>query len=110
MQPGRALWQTTVLCWLAVITSNAKLPDRALALRFANSAPCSGRIYRQFDFWIGDWDAFDMDKPRIAIARNRVESILGGCVLHEDTERQADHEARASPSMTNREKDGTKPG
>jgi hypothetical protein len=45
---------------------------------------CSGPEYRQFDFWIGDWDAFDADNPGKAVARNQVEAILGGCVVRED--------------------------
>jgi hypothetical protein len=46
-------------------------------------APCSASEYRQFDFWLGDWDTFDSatGKPD---ARVRVTSILNGCVLHED--------------------------
>ena len=45
--------------------------------------PCSDGIYRQFDFWIGDWDVFDQDQPAKAVAHARVESILDRCVLHE---------------------------
>lgn len=48
------------------------------------SASCASPEYRQFDFWIGDWDAFDVDKPTVKVAHNRVDSILGGCVLLED--------------------------
>lgn len=48
--------------------------------------PCSDAEHHAFDFWIGDWDAFDApvtpaSKP---IARNRVDAILDGCVLRED--------------------------
>lgn len=45
---------------------------------------CSASEYHQFDFWIGDWDVFDMDKPDEVVARARVEPILNGCVLLED--------------------------
>jgi hypothetical protein len=48
------------------------------------SASCASAEYRQFDFWIGDWDAFDVDNPTVKVAHNRVDSILGGCVLLED--------------------------
>lgn len=48
------------------------------------SASCASAEYRQFDFWIGDWDAFDVDKPAVKVAHNRVDPILGGCVLLED--------------------------
>jgi hypothetical protein len=45
---------------------------------------CSPSAYRQFDFWIGDWDAFNADNPNKLEARLRVDSILEGCVLRED--------------------------
>lgn len=48
------------------------------------SAHCAGPKYRKFDFWIGDWDAYDFDQPAKIIARNRVDPILGGCVLLEN--------------------------
>jgi len=38
---------------------------------------------RHFDFWIGDWDAFDVGGPKTPSARVRVMPILGGCALHE---------------------------
>jgi ketosteroid isomerase-like protein len=45
---------------------------------------CTAPEYRQFDFWAGDWDAFDTDNPKTAVARVRVDRILDGCVLLED--------------------------
>jgi hypothetical protein len=45
---------------------------------------CVAPEYRRFDFWIGDWDAFEVDNPTIKVARTRVELILDGCVLRED--------------------------
>jgi hypothetical protein len=48
------------------------------------SPPCSAPEYRQFDFWLGDWDAFDADSPATPGARAKVTSILNGCVVHED--------------------------
>jgi hypothetical protein len=45
---------------------------------------CQGPNYRQFDFWIGDWDTFDSDAPnKPSVARNHVDAILGGCALRE---------------------------
>ncbi len=46
-------------------------------------APCSAAEYRQFDFWIGDWDTYETDAPDKIVARNRVDSILDGCALRE---------------------------
>jgi hypothetical protein len=54
----------------------------APALR-AEPAKCSGSEFRQFDFWAGDWDTYDLDAPDKIVARNRVEVILDGCALRE---------------------------
>jgi hypothetical protein len=45
--------------------------------------PCADPAQRQFDFWIGDWDVFEVERPTVIVARARVESILNACVLHE---------------------------
>jgi hypothetical protein len=50
---------------------------------FPKASSCSAPEYRQFDFWLGDWDAFEGDSPTPA-ARIRVTSLLDGCVVHED--------------------------
>jgi hypothetical protein len=44
--------------------------------------PCSAPAYRQLDFWIGDWDVFDVgdSKPSMRIL---VQKILDGCALRE---------------------------
>ena len=49
----------------------------------AAASSCSAPEFHQFDFWLGDWDAFDVGKSAI-VARTRVDSILDGCVLRED--------------------------
>ncbi len=43
--------------------------------------PCSGDEFHQFDFWIGEWDVTAGDR---SAGRNRITSILGGCVLLEE--------------------------
>ena len=74
-----------IFLWLAAVTTVGSPPaDRAPLGESAKTVPCAAPAYRQFDFWIGDWDGFDVDKPNTAVARNRVKSILGGCALHED--------------------------
>jgi hypothetical protein len=61
-------------------TELAPRPSSAAAP--AKSAACAAPEFRQLDFWIGDWDAFEAGKPA-AVARTRVDPILGGCVLRE---------------------------
>ena len=45
------------------------------------SADCISGEYRQFDFWLGDWDVFEGSQ---LAARVKVTSILNGCALHEE--------------------------
>ena len=47
---------------------------------------CSTPEYRQFDFWIGDWDALDVSDPTTISAHIRVDPILDGCALQETYE------------------------
>jgi len=45
----------------------------------SSPGPCSGAEYRQFDFWIGDWEVQLPDgKPA---GTNRISRILDGCVI-----------------------------
>ena len=44
-------------------------------------APCRAPEYRQFDFWVGDWDVRTPDGK--AAGSNRIERILDGCALRE---------------------------
>jgi hypothetical protein len=53
------------------------------------SPPCSAPEYRRLDFWVGDWDAYEVTGKDVAakpMARCRVDAILGGCVLRETYE------------------------
>ena len=47
------------------------------------TAACSGWEYRQFDFFAGDWDTYDVADSTKIIARNRVTPMLDGCALRE---------------------------
>jgi len=53
----------------------------------SKSTACAAPEYRQFDFWLGDWNAFDIaagDKVSPSVSAHiLVEGILDGCVLHE---------------------------
>lgn len=42
---------------------------------------CAGTAFRQFDFWLGDWDVTTpQGKPA---GRNRIQTILSGCAISE---------------------------
>ena len=46
-------------------------------------AGCATPEHRQFDFWVGDWDALEASGGDSVVARTRVDLILDGCVLRE---------------------------
>jgi hypothetical protein len=64
--------------WLAL----AWLAAAAVPLHAAVPG-CNGAQSAQFDFWIGDWDAYDADDPKTPSARVTVTPILEHCSLHE---------------------------
>jgi ketosteroid isomerase-like protein len=66
-------------------TIEGETAARVSTQQVAKPAFCSAPEYRQFDFWIGDWDALESGKREV-VARTRVDRILDGCVLREDYE------------------------
>ena len=58
---------------------------------------CDGGEYHKFDFWIGDWDTYDLEDkdPSKVIARNHVDPILEGCVLREDYDQFDGHHGQS---------------
>ncbi len=44
--------------------------------------PCTSPEYRQFDFWVGDWDVTTPNGK--GAGTNRITPILGGCALREE--------------------------
>ena len=91
-------WLKTGIFFSAVLFAGAQVTVARPAPSPDSVKPdfCSAPEYRQFDFWIGDWEVFDVDNPSIKVARARVdnpsirvararvEPILDGCVLQED--------------------------
>ncbi len=43
--------------------------------------PCSAPEYRQFDFWLGEWNVADAGKHA---GVNRITPLLGGCAVREE--------------------------
>ena len=67
----------TLLALLALLALS--LPVGPLAAQ--QQAPCSAPEYRQFDFWIGEWE---VTTPQGQPAgTNSIQPILNGCVLYE---------------------------
>ncbi|QDX80080.1 hypothetical protein B9N43_01695 [Denitratisoma sp. DHT3] len=54
----------------------------ATAIAGAANKPCQGPAYRQFDFWIGQWQVGTPDHT--VVGNNRISAIAGGCALLEE--------------------------
>lgn len=48
----------------------------------SKSIPCNAEEYRQFDFWIGDWDAFN--NKGIKVGDSKISVSLDGCLILEE--------------------------
>lgn len=48
--------------------------------------PCSAPEYRQFDFWVGEWDVMPVrpKDPNRPPAHSRISVINGGCAVREE--------------------------
>ena len=66
---------------LSVLALIAYTPKAAFP-QSENARPCTSSEFRQFDFWVGDWDVFEGDGA-MPTARVRVDRALDGCVLRE---------------------------
>ena len=66
------------------------------ALATADPSPiaCAAPPYHAFDFWIGDWDVFEVGNP-MRVAHARIDSILKECVLREDYRANDGHEGQS---------------
>jgi hypothetical protein len=82
MKPLVRNLSAAALCiWIAF--APGKIASEDARAQPPKPAACSAPEYHQFDFWAGDWDAFDFDNPLTLVARTRVDRLLDGCVLLE---------------------------
>jgi hypothetical protein len=44
--------------------------------------PCSDPVYRQFDFWLGEWEAFTVNGKKAG--DSKISMILDSCVILEE--------------------------
>lgn len=55
----------------------------------AQSAPpgpapaCTAPAFKQFDFWVGDWDVYPTGQERL-VAHSRIEKLYNGCAIREN--------------------------
>ncbi len=78
--------QPSTLVLIAALISFLARPASAASAQSSTPPPtaCTSDEYRAFDFWIGDWDVVEVSAPATKVDHTRVDSILNGCVLHED--------------------------
>jgi ketosteroid isomerase-like protein len=69
-----------LLTGLCAVTSAA---GAASAAEPQSSSKCAGVEHRRLDFWIGDWDVYEIGGPEAPVARARIDAILDGCTLRE---------------------------
>ena len=48
----------------------------------AQNKPCSTPVYRQFDFWIGEWEAFGPKGKKAG--DSKISAILDSCIILEE--------------------------
>lgn len=76
--PARRIFRRMLVVAFIAGTLGAPSSGRA---QDATDERCSAQEYRQFDFWVGEWEVRNPDGD--LVGRNTVRRILGGCVLHE---------------------------
>ena len=73
------------------LTSRGALLAAASLILAAQSAPaqqsppppaCTAPVHKQFDFWAGDWNVFNVQGKQIG--SNRISPVSGGCALLEE--------------------------
>lgn len=64
-----------IAAFLAALTAHAQP---------ATAYGCNSSESRQFDFWIGDWELSYVEDGKPGKSRNRVTTILDGCVVLEE--------------------------
>ena len=73
-----------LIVFLSGLHSFQPSPRPLLAAQSPAPRSCATSEYRQFDFWIGDWDVFDTNRPTTPVAHVKVDRILDGCVVREN--------------------------
>lgn len=74
---------------IALLTGLLSLLPIALLSQTESPAPCSRPEFRQFDFWLGDWDCTSIDTDSTgaeikSVMHNRITVILDSCVIKEE--------------------------
>jgi hypothetical protein len=94
MKPIALGFKAGIISMVVLLASSGMAPARVSSAEPPATVSCATSAYRQFDFWVGDWDVFDVGSP-IKVARARVDLILDGCVLREDYQGSDGHKGQS---------------
>ena len=70
-------------CAVFVLAAAASVHPSFAQAPAAAPAPCTAAEYRQFDFWLGEWDVTPAGKTQPG-ATNTISAAHGGCVILEE--------------------------
>jgi hypothetical protein len=94
MSPNVHRLKVAIVAVLVLLAGNNVRVAYVLAAAPAAAVHCASPAYRQFDFWTGNWDVFDVDSPT-KVAHAQVDLILDGCVLREDYQSKDGHKGQS---------------
>jgi hypothetical protein len=85
----------SAVCLLALLAVAQNRSASSLSTNNSHqNSPCSAPGYRQFDFWLGDWDTFDVGSTT-PNAHVKVDRLLEGCVLREQYDGADGHKGQS---------------
>ncbi len=80
---GQAMIGARQICAAVTIAAGFfAVAERSDARARLTAAPCTAPEYHQFDFFIGEWDVYDVG-ANVVKARNSVTRMLDGCAIRE---------------------------
>jgi hypothetical protein len=94
MNPISQRLNALVVSFILLLAGGSIPPGRAFATEPPPQPHCSAPAFRQFDFWAGNWDVFDLGSP-VKVAHAQVDLILDGCVLREDYQGRDGHKGQS---------------
>jgi hypothetical protein len=80
---------TVPVTFLLLAFAQGPAPSAPPSTPPAPGAACTPAAFRQFDFWIGEWDVVNQRPPAgrtPPVAKNRITRILDGCAVLEEYE------------------------
>jgi hypothetical protein len=84
-----------VTCVKVYLTVTVEAANRSVSPSDSpKTSACQAPEYKQFNFWVGDWDAFDAGST-VVVAHLKVNPLLDGCALREQYEGADGHKGES---------------